>query len=237
MLGIPWPASRDAVVRAFREQTMIWHPDRCARPEATQRMQEINAARDALLSVLGTVTPHASVRAPRRSRSRANPDDGRTGIRCPLTHTVIIGEDGMGEDGLELPPDPLRRLFSRQITSQMVGRNPTKEMFTFGNVTLPSWEQTKRLCRALGTLFGGRNAIGNAEKQRPLGAIIGQHKAIDDSLLAEARFVSQCGHPVMIAQPSVECRITYLVIVSKDQIVSDRIRDRLIQEKWDVKIP
>lgn len=230
MLGISWPASRDAVVRAFREQTMIWHPDRCARPEATQRMQEINAARDALLSVLGTVTPHASVRAPRRSRSRANPDDGRTGIRCPLTGHVVIADDGTAEDAGVVPTNPIGRVFSRDVVIHMFGRNPTTEIIPWTDGDPIPFAELKRLARALGTLFGGKRAVGNPVKQIAFGAIIGQHPSIDDALRAEARFVADHGRPVLFARPTIKSG--WFVIVCKNQSISDRVRDRMAQENW-----
>ena len=52
VLGVSVGASPAEITAAHRRLSILLHPDRCADPDANERMAEVNAARDVLLAAL-----------------------------------------------------------------------------------------------------------------------------------------------------------------------------------------
>ncbi len=234
VLGLRWPCTRAELEIAFRAQTFRWHPDRCSDPDALRRMQDINAARAALLGVLESAIP-----APRERRARRRPNpasDGRTGIRCPLTGVVIVDEHGRDEDGLVVCDDPLRRIFARQFVSLMYPKVQTVSMMPWFSLQGIEWTGIKRLSFVLGSLFGGRRARGLPVEQHRFGAIVGQHRDLPASLDEDAAFAAQCGAHGFVADPPVaNDRFSHLVVVTGTSEIAKRIADRMRAERWTVR--
>lgn len=99
VLGAAPDASPEELRDAYKREAFRWHPDRCADPQAQDRMQHINAARDVLLDPVARAAYDAAAAAVVR-------------VWCDVTvldaGSLDVGADGLLTVAVRFSGDPAR---------------------------------------------------------------------------------------------------------------------------------
>ena len=74
ILGVRWGAPKHEVKKAYKALAMLFHPDKCSAPDASDAMQKINTARQKLFLAATECTPPPP---PPRTPSTSSPPPPR----------------------------------------------------------------------------------------------------------------------------------------------------------------